>query len=302
MTKRGEKTAKRREMLFYILMIALPVLQFCIFYIGVNFNSILLAFQTYDREGNTFRFAGFENFVFQFREFALSSTLRGSVVNSLKVWFATTIVSLPCALLFSFFIYQKMPASGFFKAILFLPSIIPGMVTVIIYMYFVERALPVFCETLFGKEMDGLLQNPSTQFGAVFFYNAFLSFGGNMLLLLGGMNTVDVSVREAAQLDGASGFREFYHVVLPKVWATLTTFLVLGVAGIFSNQFGLYSFYGIAASERLATMGYLLYARTSIATLAEYPALACLGVLLTVVIVPVTLGVKAFLEKIGPKE
>ena len=49
-------------------------------------------------------------------------------------------------------------------------------------------------------------------------------------------------------------------------------------------------------------MGYLLYARTSIATLAEYPALACLGVLLTVVIVPVTLGVKAFLEKIGPKE
>ena len=71
MTKRGEKTAKRREMLFYILMIALPVLQFCIFYIGVNFNSILLAFQTYDREGNTFRFAGFENFVFQFREFAL---------------------------------------------------------------------------------------------------------------------------------------------------------------------------------------------------------------------------------------
>lgn len=302
MAARGTGAAKKRELIFYILMIALPVLQFCIFYIGVNFNSILLAFKSYDRDGKAFHFVGFENFIYQFKEFSLSSTLRGSVVNSLKVWAMTTIVSLPCALMFSFFIYQKMPLSGFFKCILFLPAIIPGMVTIIIYMYFVERAIPTFWEGIFGKDIEGLLQNPSTQYATIFFYNVFLSFGGNMLLLLGGMNTVDQSVREAAQLDGASGFREFYHVVFPKVWSTLTTFLVLGIAGIFSNQFSLYSFYGIAASERLATMGYLLYARTSIATIAEYPALACLGVLLTVIIVPVTLGAKALLEKIGPKE
>ena len=37
-----------KKLIFYIACFALPVLQFLIFYIGVNFQSILLAFQKYD--------------------------------------------------------------------------------------------------------------------------------------------------------------------------------------------------------------------------------------------------------------
>ena len=50
-TQFGKKN--RSKLIFYICGLALPLLQFAVFYIGVNINSVLLAFQKYDiREGN----------------------------------------------------------------------------------------------------------------------------------------------------------------------------------------------------------------------------------------------------------
>ena len=46
------KSLKRKNLLrnsiFYVVMAGIPILQVIIFYIYVNFNSILLAFKTYD--------------------------------------------------------------------------------------------------------------------------------------------------------------------------------------------------------------------------------------------------------------
>ena len=195
-----------------------------------------------------------------------------------------------------------MPLEKLFKFSLFLPSMISGIVTVIIYTYFVERAIPALASMVFQEEITGLLANPSTQFVTVLFYNIFYSFGGYILLFLGAMNNVTQETKDAAKLDGAEGIKEFYYIVFPEVYATMSTFLVLSVAGIFMNQFSLYSFYGVAASSEIITFGYLLYSITSVATEAEYPRLAAIGLLLTIITVPITLLVKKLLEKIGPKE
>ncbi len=295
-------TEKKKDLLFYIVAISLPVLQFCIFYIGVNFNSLLLAFQEYDVASGSYRLCGFTNLSNVWEEFFNTFLLKNGFFNSLKVWALTTVISLPLSLLFSFFIYKKFPLKNFFKVALFLPSVISGMVTVVIYLYFVERAIPGMAEKLFGYEMVGWLGNVDTQFGAVLFYNIFYSFGGYILLFVGAMNSVDPSVSEAGALDGVSGLREFWYIVFPKVYPTFCTFLVLSVAGIFTNQFSLYSFYGIEASNNVMTFGYYLYAITSVATTAEYPRIAAIGVLMTLFVIPITLLVKYVLGKIGPKE
>lgn len=296
------KTAKRKDLIFYIIMIAFPVLQFLVMYVYVNINSIMLAFQEFNRESNQFEFIGFENIVKVIDEFSTSYTMQHAFNNSLLVWFLCTIISLPLALLFSYFLYKKFPFEKLFKFSLFLPSMISGIVTVIIYTYFVERAIPALASMIFQEEISGLLANPTTQFITVLFYNVFYSFGGYILLFLGAMNNVSQETKDAAKLDGAEGIKEFYYIVFPEVYSTMSTFLVLSVAGIFMNQFSLYSFYGVAASSEIITFGYLLYSITSVATEAEYPRLAAIGLLLTIITVPITLLVKKGLEKIGPKE
>lgn len=299
--KSGFKKEKRKDLIFYIVMIAFPVLQFFIMYICVNFNAVLLALKSFDRESNQFVFVGLENVIKFFQEFGSSYMLQKAALNSIKVWILTTFISLPLALLFSFFIYKKMPLQKLFKFSLFLPSMVSGIVTVVIYTYFVERAIPALSQMLFNVEIEGLLANINTQFATVLFYNIFYSFGGYILLFLGGMNNVSVEVREAAKLDGAEGLKEFFYIVLPEVYPTLTTFLVLSLAGLFTNQFSLYTFYGTAASTNITTFGYYLYQATSVATEVEYPRLAAMGLVLTIVSVPLTILFKKALEKIGKK-
>jgi len=59
--KKTMNTTKRNELVFCFAFLAVPVCQMLIFYFGVNFNSILLAFQGYDSVEHSFYFKGFEN-------------------------------------------------------------------------------------------------------------------------------------------------------------------------------------------------------------------------------------------------
>ena len=42
------QSKKQKDLRFYCLMMAIPILQFCIMWIGVNFNSIILSLKEYD--------------------------------------------------------------------------------------------------------------------------------------------------------------------------------------------------------------------------------------------------------------
>ena len=61
---------KRSRLLFYSLGIALPLFQFCVFYIYTNLNSFMLAFRSYEAKigaiGYDVTFAGGDNFLSAF--------------------------------------------------------------------------------------------------------------------------------------------------------------------------------------------------------------------------------------------
>ena len=99
-TKITKKTWK--DIGFVAALVSIPILQFLIFYVFINGNVILLAFQ---KENNAFTF---DNFHFLFRYFGSSnSTLLEALVNTLK-FFALQIVMFPVSLLFSYFLYKKI--------------------------------------------------------------------------------------------------------------------------------------------------------------------------------------------------
>ena len=87
------------------------------------------------------------------------------------------------------------------------------------------------------------------------------------------------------------------------VYPVLSTFLITGIAGIFTGQIGLFSFYGSAAPTEMQTYGYYMYKEMQTASSrAEYPPLAAMGLIMTAVVVPLTLLVRYLLERFGPKE
>lgn len=152
---------KKRDLLFYFLMMVFPVVQFCIFYIGVNGNSILMAFQNIDISTNSITWT-FDNMVNAVKMLTSDPTLLNALKMSAISYLLILLIGTPLGLLFSYYIYKKHFGSNAFKVFLFLPSIISAIVMVTIYMFFVDRAIPAAASSWFGKVMEGLLENKAS--------------------------------------------------------------------------------------------------------------------------------------------
>lgn len=294
-TKNHFQQKRMKDLIFCALVLAVPVAQFIIFYVVVNFNSIIMAFQKY--ENGAFVFNGLSNFKTMWEEIAHGATL-DALKNSVIVYLCSSLLGLTLSLVFSFYIYKKMPLSKTFRVFLYLPSILSSMVTVTVFKQLVEIGV----KNVFSLQ-DGLLSNPDTKMGTLIFFQLLMGFGTQILMYSGAMNGIDDSAVEAARLDGVNTFQEFFYITLPLIYPTIVTFLVVGMAGMFTNQLNLYAFYGNGGNlgREYWTIGFMLFQRVNTSkTMAEYPLLSTYGISLTLIAAPMTLLFRKMLEKFGP--
>lgn len=284
--KIASKSSKKDAIFFYALVL-LPVIQFVIFYIVVNFNSILLSFQKYDLMSNGFTFLSGDNLFKNFSDvFNLNNrglNLGGLVLNSVVLWLCTVAFGTIPAIVFSFYIYRKRLFYRFFKFFLFLPSVIPSiLLTTVFRGYMVD-----FVSKIMGLTGDGLLDPmSSTAFPILLIYYIWISFGAQVLFYTNSMAQVSPSLIEAGQLDGCSETRLLTHVVLPGILSTVKTFIIVSIAGIFTNQMLLFNFYGnIYNAPDIATIGYFIYsmAAPGPSNYDNYPLMSAFGLCCSVV-------------------
>lgn len=116
--------------IFIVCMLALPLLQFCIFTIYVNIDGILMAFQSVNLDTNELEFVGLGNFRKFFRNFVSwdKDTFLHTIGNSFGYWPVTYLISIPLQLAAAYFLYKKVHASGFIIVMIFLPNLIPPAV------------------------------------------------------------------------------------------------------------------------------------------------------------------------------
>lgn len=304
------------RILFFTALVIWPIVQFCIFYIGVNGKSIIMAFQSYDEAGHMhWGFANFRTILSNRSESPNLHDVRRGGLMSVLSYVLSVCITIPLGLFSAYYIGKKMPGSGFFRAVLFLPSIIPEIVLVVIYKFFVIDALPTYMGALGWKNFGDWLSpaNGATwqqqYFMVMFFTLILLGFGTSVLMYSNAMSKVNVEVLDAARLDGARGWSEFWHIILPAVWPTVMVFLVTGVCGIFVNQIHLWSFYDFNAPPEIQTYGYILYHKSTEiintstgADNAKANILAAFGLLMTAVAIPLTFFVRWLLKKVGPSE
>ena len=292
-----------REIIFFAVIAGIPLLQFCVFYIGVNVNSIMLAFKSYDAYSGQYTFVGLTNFSRFFTEWKTDTLFITSLKNSLIAWVMTFGIGTTLGLVFAYYIAKKRFLSNLFKIILFLPNVVSGIVLVVIFKAFTDSAIPAILTAIDGKVHLGLIQNPATTFGTVIFYNIWIGFGVNILMYSGAMSGIDESLFEAARMDGAGPVREFFNIVLPLVYPTIVVFFTAGIAGLFTNQLNLYSFFGEGTQVKHYTFGYYLYNRVQTdLTGSNFGYLSAIGILITLVVAPITFISRKLLTKFGPSE
>lgn len=290
---------KDRKLIFYISLMVFPLLQFCIFYIGVNFQSILLAFQKFENSEFTFLT---EDILYNFKEvfkyFTEYNTLSVALKNTIILWLCTAIFGTGVAIFFSYYIYKCKKSGRFFRFILFLPSILPAILLSTIFKLFTSDVLPV----AFGWEKVLTGSDQTARIVAVIGYSVFIGFGTQVLLYSNAMEQISPSVVEAAQLDGATPMTEFVKIILPEIMPTVSTFMIATIAGAFMNQANLYNFYGESASNKTYTLGYYMFIIVQNQSKlgfgrSFYPFASALGICCTLVAIPLTILFRRFSKR-----
>ena len=294
---------RTKKLIFCWALIILPLIQFAIFYIGVNLNSIRLAFVEFSGyTDETGHFVGLKNFSDVFDEIFTLGNWPIMIKNSLLVWVLGLVTKLPLTIIISFFIYKNAKVGGIFKVVLFAPSIVSTMVMIMLYEYFIDNAIPELLNKLFSVKLDmSLFKDPDTRFWTIFMYSFCTGFGVGLLLYTNAMTAISESIVEAAHLDGVGYMQEFWHITLPMIFPTMKTLLMVGSASVLLDQFHLFEFYGMSAATDIQTVGYYIFKETMLST-NNYPRIAAMGIIVTCVDVPITLLIRYLLNKVDPME
>ena len=298
---------RRKRLVFVLCMLAVPFLHFLIFWLWPNFRSILIAFQLPGKEELTL--FNFERF---FQE--LSSDITGPRIwkmidNSFIMFFVNTFVSLPMVLFLSYILFKRVRGYKVFRVLFYLPSILGGTVMTQIYRSLlmtdgpVEKLLDALNITLSDTtSYAGLLGSPETGMFMMIIYTLWTGVGVNMIMFTGAMNRVPQDIFESARIDGIGFFREFFNIILPLIWPTVTTMVVFSMVGIFSNA-GLVM---LLAPDNDATwnigyyiLKYTLGANTTVTRIDGFSYPAAIGLIFTLVNVPLVFGVKALCDRIS---
>lgn len=178
-------------------------------------------------------FVGWQNYIDVFKRKDCFSALKLSLY-----YMVGALVQLALALYLATILSFKTKCSGLFKGFMFFPYLISGIAIGFIFKFFYTRGY-VFDTVLqwCGFNLDNLpywLQDQSINNISLVATSVWRYFGQNMVLFIGAIMSVDKEMYEAAELDGANGFQQFIHIILPSIRTIVTLNVILSITGSLS--------------------------------------------------------------------
>lgn len=297
--KREFRKRNRSRALFVTSFLIIPIINFIVFYIYVNIDSFVMAFQKFDPVTTEEVFTT-ENFsrIWQMLVTgdAKSALIKESLLNTLLFFGVNTIIIMPITIFFCYFLYKKVSGYRFFRAVMYMPCIIASSALVALYKISLGTGgLYEAVIKLFGGKYMYPFATDATYSQAMSFimiYNVVFGIGANIIVISGAMNAIDKEILEAAQIDGCNWFDEFFRIVLPAIWPTLSTIIILTVASFLGSSGPILAF--DQGSHQTHTLSFYIFALVSgmaNETHGEYLASA-IGLCMTVISFPLALVVK----------
>lgn len=220
--------SRRTELLWFWLLAGPALAGFACFSLWPMLDSLWLSFCQYDVVSAP-RFLGLRNYVY-----LLSSD--PAFWASVKVTLVFTAVQLPlslaAALGVALLLNQPVRGRGFWRAVYFLPSILPqaASVAVFVYIFQSDGGLLNRLLALGGIAGPAWVSSPGWALPVVILISLW-GFGYPMVIFLGGLQTVPRELYEAAHIDGAGAWARFRHITLPLLSPVIFFNVVMGVIG-----------------------------------------------------------------------
>ncbi len=194
-------------------------------------NMIYYSFTDWDGVSPDRSYVGGENYT---DVFTRSDMFRVFAVS--LYYLAASVVQIAIALYFATVLSFDLRFRNVFKGILFFPYLINGVAIGFVFLYFFQDGGTLDSVlSLVGVHTDhAWLGDPESANTSLAGVSVWRFTGLNFVLFLGAIQSIPGELYEAAQLDGASRWQQFRHIIAPGIRPVLSLSVILAISGSLS--------------------------------------------------------------------
>jgi multiple sugar transport system permease protein len=167
-----------------------------------------------------------------------NKSFQQSIGNTILIWLMNFIPQILLALLLTAWFTTrrtKLKGQGFFKVIFYMPNIITAATIAILFSSFFGYPMGPVNDILvrFGvvdSPVNFIIDKQISQI-IVAFIQFWMWYGYTMLILISGVLGISPDIFEAADIDGANTFQQFFGITLPNIRTILIYTLVTSLIG-----------------------------------------------------------------------
>jgi len=173
---------------------------------------------------------------------------------------------------------------GFFRLAVYLPVMLPPIVSVLLWQYFYDPGAGLFNTVLSGLHLptSAWTQSPDTAMISLVLVSTWSNMGGATIIYLAGLQNISGELYEAAELDGASVWQRLRHVTIPQMRFLLLVMLLLQVIATMQVFIEPYQLTGTTTPSTITVM--ILVYRYAFTVNNDFGLAASMSVLLFVVL------------------
>ena len=187
------------------------------------------SFFSWNGYGEPSKWVDFRNYQLIFPNSAFTKAL----INNGLIIAVSIVIQLPLALWLASMVTKRIKGALFFRLIFFLPYVLADVAAGMIwrFVYDGDFGLVAGIWHFIGAEPPFVLANPDTAMSAILAVVVWKYFGFHMMLFIAGLQAIDRSILEAADIDGATGWQKFRLVTLPMLGSTVRLSVFFAVIG-----------------------------------------------------------------------
>lgn len=218
-----------------LLFMAIPVALYYIIFHYMPMYGTIIAFMDYRVANGIFasKWVGFENF----REFFDSFYAWRVIRNTLLISIYSLIFSFPAPIILAMLLNEVR--NKYFKSTVQTITYLPHFISIIVICgmitdFTMKDGIVNDIVAMLGGERKNFLLDPNYFRGIYVASGVWQGIGWGSILYLAALSGIDLSLYEAAKIDGAGRFRQFLSVTLPGILPTIVVMFILNIGRLMS--------------------------------------------------------------------
>lgn len=220
-----KKKANKIHKAFYLMVAPMAIL-FFIFHTYPFIQGVFYSFTDWKGYGN-WNLVGLRNYLHIFED----KDVTNSYLFTFKFAFFSTLLVNIFSLLLACGLNSKIKFKNGLKGIYFLPYMLGTLIIGFVFNYIFANLIPPIGQFLNIEALSKNILGTNNAWIGILAVTVWQSLAFNTLIYLSGLQTIDKDVYEAADLDGAFGFKRFRSITFPLIAPFFTINMVLCVKG-----------------------------------------------------------------------